>query len=97
MEWKLRYMACLKHMPEKYKVMFAKRYGHDDNNWHWAENHYRHQMTRIYERSKEGKRGFVPFGFYCSKCNKVYSDQYLEQLFDKKHSEFLKNFDHGAT
>ena len=79
-------------MPEKYKKMFAKRYGHIDNNWHWAEHNYRLQMIRIYSRSKDGKRGFIPFGFYCEKCDKVYSDQYLENLRDKYSSEFHKNF-----
>ena len=81
-------MCCLKHV----KKETIKKSGKG------AAQHYEKiQMTRIYERSKSGKRGFVPFGFFCPKCNKVYSDKYLNEMWDKRSTQFHRNFTRRAS
>lgn len=81
-------MCCLKHLPKDARKKHGSGY---------AEHHYKIKMTRIYERSKSGKRGFVPFGFYCPKCDKVYSDLYLENFIDKNNSVFHRYFTRRAS
>lgn len=66
-------MFCLKHLPKKYAEGYARRYN-IESDYHYGEAIHKILMTRIYIRAKTGKRGFIPFGWHCPKCNKVYSD-----------------------